>query len=140
MTAKEYLQRAYMIDQRINSKMEQVSVLRELANKATATLTDMPKGTHDVHSKENIIAKMVDLENEIKTDIGGLIDLKREIFSKIKSVDNPEYQTLLEQRYLCFRAWEQIAVDMGYSLQHTFRLHDKALKSIGKVKDESKCD
>jgi DNA-directed RNA polymerase specialized sigma subunit len=134
MTAKEYLSQAYRIDQRINSKIEQVASLRELSLKATATLTDMPCGSRNVHSKENIIAKMIDLENEINADIDELVDLKREIVTAIKQVENNEYQTLLEQRYLCFKQWEQIAVDMGYSLQHTFRLHDKALKLIKKMR------
>ena len=40
MTNKEYLGQAYRIDQRINSKIEQVSSLRELATKATATISD----------------------------------------------------------------------------------------------------
>ena len=42
MTAKEYLTQAYRIDQRINSKLEQVSSLRDLSTKATSTLTDVP--------------------------------------------------------------------------------------------------
>ena len=49
-----------------------------------------------------------------------------------------EYQIILEQRYLCFKSWEQIAVDMGYSIQHTFRLHDAALTELERFyKDES---
>lgn len=139
MTAKGYLQQAYRIDQRINSKIEQVASLRELSQKATATLTDMPKGSQNIHSKENIITKMLDLENDINADINKLVDLKREIVGVINNVSEPELQTILEQRYLCFKGWEQIAVDMGYSLQHIFRLHAAALKKI-KVKDESKCD
>ena len=140
MTAKEYLGQAYRIDQRINSKIEQVASLRELSRKATTTLSDMPKGTPNPHSKENIILKMMDLENEINEDIDSLVDLKREIVGIIKRVENTEMQSLLEQRYLCFRSWEQIAFEMGYSLQHTFRLHTRALKIIEKIKDESKCD
>ena len=42
MTAKEYLSQARQIDVRINSKMEQVSSLRDMATKATQTLADMP--------------------------------------------------------------------------------------------------
>ena len=38
MTAKEYLGQAYRLDQRINSKLEQVLSLRELTTKATATM------------------------------------------------------------------------------------------------------
>jgi len=72
---------------------------------------------------EDIIAKMVDLENEISADIDALVDLKREIVTAIKSVDNPEFRTLLELRYLCFKPWEQIALETGYDLRWLYRLH-----------------
>lgn len=131
MTTKEYLSQAYRIDQRINSKLEQIVSLRELATKATSTLSDTPpSGSRNVHSMEGIIVKMMDLENEINKDIDTLVDLKREFVFIIKKINNPEYQTLLELRYLCFKTWEHIAVEMGYSLQHIFRIHDKALKNI----------
>ena len=42
LSAKDYLSQAYRIDQRINSKIEQVQSLRELAGKASATLSDVP--------------------------------------------------------------------------------------------------
>jgi len=131
MTAKEYIGQAYRIDQRINSKLEQVISLRELASKATSTITDMPHSASlNLRSMQDIISKMVDLENEINADIDALLDLKRDIVTTIKGVESPEYRTLLELRYLCFKPWEQIALEMSYSLQHTFRIHDNALKSI----------
>lgn len=133
MTAKEYLKQAYSIDQRINAKIEQITSLRELTMKASATLSDMPKGTCDVHSKESIIAKMLDLENEINTDIDELVTLKKEILSVIKSVDRAEYQTLLEMRYLCFKSWEQIAVELGYSLHHLYKVHNAALRACAET-------
>lgn len=46
------------------------------------------------------------------------------------NIPNVEYQTLLEKRYLCFQSWEQISVDLSFSMQHTFRMHDAALKMI----------
>lgn len=137
MNAKEYLNQTYRIEQRINSKIEQIASLRDLSLKVTATLSDMPKGSRNVHSKEKIITKIIDLENEINADIDALVDLKKEILSVIKSVDRIECQTLLEMRYLCYKSWEQIAIGMGYSLQHIFRLHNKALREV-KIKDESK--
>ena len=42
MTVKEYLSQAYRIDQRINSKLEQVASLRALATKATLHLVRHP--------------------------------------------------------------------------------------------------
>ena len=131
MTAKDYLSQAYRIDQRINSKLEQVQSLRELATKASATLTDSPvSGSRSVHSMSDIIDKMIDLENEINADIDRLVDLKREIVMIIKRVANPEFQTLLELRYLCFKSWEHIAVTMNYNSRHVFKLHDAALQKV----------
>lgn len=131
MSVKEYLSQAYRIDQRINSKLEQVASLRELAKKATTALSDMPRNPNkNIHSMEGIIVKIIDLENDINRDIDDLIDLKREIVTTIKRIENPVHQTLLELRYLGFKGWEHIAVEMGYSLQHIFRIHDKALKTV----------
>lgn len=131
MKAKEYLSQAYRLDQRIDAKIEQVMSLRNLAAKATSTLSDaMPSGTRNIHRMEDIIMRIFDLENEINADIDALVALKREIVSTIKSVPNLEYQILLELRYLCFKPWEQIAVEMGYGIDNVFRLHQKALKDL----------
>lgn len=131
MSTKDYLSQAYRIDQRINSKLAQVMSLRDLLSKATGTLSGAPKAaTPNPHSMEDTIAKMVDLENEINEDIDALIDLKAEIMRRIKRVENTEYQTILELRYLCFKRWEEIAVDMGYSLRRVYELHDCALEEI----------
>lgn len=43
MNTKEYLQQAFYLDKRINSKLEQVESLNALATKANSTLSDMPK-------------------------------------------------------------------------------------------------
>ena len=66
MTTKEFLNQAYRIDQRINSKLEQIISLHALATKATSTLSDMPVSKTESQSKmAEIIAKIVDLEAEI---------------------------------------------------------------------------
>ena len=131
MRAKEYLGQAYRLDQRINSKLEQIASLDELATKCNLTLTGMPRnhdrGTSNIAEAVN---KIIDLQTEINYDIQKLVDLKREMVRVIKAVDNTEYQTLLELRYLCFKTWEQIAVDLGYNVRHVYRMHDEAVESI----------
>lgn len=131
MKAKDYLSQAYRLDQRINSKIEQVATLNELATKCTSTLTGMPRNPNKGSSPmADAICKIIDLENEINRDIDRLVDLKAEIVTVIKAVDNPEYQTLLELRYLCFKTWEQISVEMNYSIIQIYRLRDKALEKV----------
>ena len=131
MTAKEYLSQAYRLDQRIDAKIEQVMSLRNLAAKATSTLSDAaPSGTRNVHRMEDIIIKIIDFENEINADIDNLVDLKREIMAAIRSIHDPDYCTVLELRYLCFKPWEQIAVEMGYGIDNVYKLHRMALKTL----------
>jgi len=131
MTVKEYLGQAYRLDQRINSKLGQVEALNDLATKATSTLTGMPKNPNRATSTmADAIGKIIDLQAEINRDIDRLVDLKREIVGVIKTVDNMECQTLLEKRYLCFETWEQIAVDMDYTVRNIYNLHSLALQQI----------
>ena len=131
LSAKDYLSQAYRIDQRINSKIEQVQSLRALAEKATSTLSNAPtSGTRNIHRMENIIAKMVDLESEINTDLNYLIDLKHEIVTVIKCVESPELKTLLELRYLCFKTWEEISVSLHLDIRWVHRLHNRALCEV----------
>lgn len=134
MKAKEYLGKAYRLDQRINSKLDQVASLNELATKATSTLSDMPKNPNKaISTMENTICKIIDLQDEINRDIDRLVDLKTEIVTTIKNIENKEYQTLLEKRYLCFDTWEQIAVDMNYSIRWVHNIHGKALKELAEI-------
>lgn len=132
LSAKDYLSQAYRIDQRINSKIEQVQSLRDLAEKASATLSDVPpsKGSRNVHRMEDVIAKMVDMESEISADMKRLLNLKHEIVTVISCVESPELQTLLELRYLCFKTWEQIAVALHFDLRWVHRLHNRALNEV----------
>lgn len=130
MNVKEYLSQAYHIDQRIDCKMEQIKSLRELATKANAVISDMPKENGDKQIMEKNIVAIVDLEHEIDNDVSNLINLKREIMDVIKSIDNAEYKTLLELRYICFNKWENIALAMKYGRDTIYKIHQQALKKI----------
>lgn len=63
----------------------------------------MPKNPNKaISTMENTICKIIDLQDEINKDIDRLVDLKTQIVTTIKNIENYEYQTLLEKRYLCF--------------------------------------
>ena len=137
MTAREFLDRASKLDQRINSKLEQVSALNDLALKTTSTFSAMPHIPNRSHSgTADIIVKIIDLQNEINSDVDELVDIKQEIMKVIKAVDDTDCQLLLEMRYLCGRSWDQIAVDMGYGLDNIYKIHRCALQL---VEDVLKC-
>ena len=130
-TAKEYLMKAYRVDERIQNKLMQVDSLSALATKATTTISDMPGSpSKDPHKLENIVVKIVELQEEIGGDIEKLLVLKKDILGRIRCIEDPELQMVLELRYLSYLTWEHIAAKMGYSEDNIFILHRKALEKM----------
>ena len=140
MIAHEYLEQLKYLEIRVDSKIKEVAMLNDLSTKCTSVMSDMPKVTSITNSKiENTIIKITLLQEEIQEDIDTLIELKSKIIKLIKVIDNIDYKTLLEKRYLCYQSLEKIAVDMGYSIQHVYRIKDNALKEFEKIlKDDRK--
>lgn len=86
--------------------------------------------SHDNTKMESTILKIVEQEKEIDDEIDRLVDLKAEVRRVIGDVENIDCRLLLELRYLCFRSWEEIAVEMDYSIDNVFRIHRKALDMV----------
>lgn len=134
MTAKEYMERARYLDMQINSKIEQVRSLNELATKVTTVYSDMPHSPNRNTSRmEETVVKIIDLESEIDRDIDALVNLKREIMRVVNRIEPAEYRTILEMRYLQFKKWEQIALLMSKDLRWVYRMHGRALNEVQKI-------
>lgn len=89
MKAKEFLNQAYLLDQRIKSKTEQIQSLNELATKCTATLTGMPRNpNHGGSTMADAVCKIIDLQNEIAADMDRLVQIKKDIVDVIGKVDD----------------------------------------------------
>ena len=129
--AVEYLSQARHADVRINNKLEELSSLKALAEKVTVTYQkDMVDGSRDVHKREEIICKLIDLQNQINSDIDQLVDIKREVREMIESVPFVDGRTVLEMRYINYKKWEEIAVSMLYVLRNVRFIHDKAIQYL----------
>lgn len=133
MTAKEYLSQAYRLDRRIDSKLEQLSALRDTTTKATSVMNDVVVSrSRNMQSLQDTIAKIVDMERELDHDIDQLVDLKRDITRLIKLVNNPQYQLILEMRYLTYKSWREIADRLEVDERYIYKLHGLALKEFEK--------
>ena len=131
MTAKEYLSQIRFIDNRIAAKREQAQYFYDQATKCTTAWSDMPPGQPNGRSRmADYVMKMIELENEMTKEMMDLATLKKQIMDTINKIDNMEYKTILEERYLSFKSWEQISEDMGYTVRHIYRLHGRALLEV----------
>ncbi|MGF7185291.1 DNA-directed RNA polymerase specialized sigma subunit [Desulfitispora alkaliphila] len=131
MNAKEYLSQAIWLDQRINSKLEQLKSLRSLSMKVTTSYEhEQVSRTKEKNPMENTVVKLMELEHEIDKDIVRLVDLKRKIMKVINRIESDEYRLVLEMRYLNFKTWEDISEKLNYSYRQVHRIHGEALKMV----------
>ena len=134
MTNKDkikYLKRYITLDREIDRKLEEVARLRSKLTRVTQVLTAEPRGGGSIYGKtEEILAKIVDLENEIDVDIDRLVAIRDGIKTIIEAVEDDRERLLLQYRYLDGWTFEKIAVEMHYSWRQIHRLHSKALTNL----------
>ena len=132
MTAKQYLEQAYLLNQAICVKANNLNYLRELSRFVRGTDFSRVKvaggGTHD--GVCDVVAQIDSLERDLGAEVLQLLELRREIEGRIDRVANDTHRVLLLQRYINFRRWPEIAEDMHYSERNIYHLHGKALEDF----------
>ena len=98
MKAKEFLQQARFLDQRINSKVREIEKMNALATNMSAVISDMPKAKGSTTSRmEDTVCKIIDYENEVREDLDRLISIKREINDTLEQIDEVDYRIVLQK-------------------------------------------
>ena len=130
MTAKEYLRRAYKLNEEINqletAKHKMFSRITSITPKYNS---DTVSGTKDPHKYDAYAQFAAEIDNRVDE----LVSIKSDILNTIKKVEDVKLQTLLIARYINFMTFEGIAVMMNYDWRHIMRLHSAALKAIDEV-------
>jgi DNA-directed RNA polymerase specialized sigma subunit len=127
----KYLKRYITLDREIDRKLEEVDRWRAKLTRITQVHSTEPRGGGTIYGKtEGILAKIVDLENEIDADIDRLVTVRDSIRMVIESVEEDRERLLLQYRYLDGKTFEWIAVQMHYSWRQIHRLHSKALTNL----------
>lgn len=129
---KEWLKRYGDLDKEINSLLREQESWRALMMRVTPTYSMSAKGSSDPHSKENIIARVAELEDQINAAIDRRLDIRAEINAAIEQVQSDRQRTLLRLRYIEGKKWDDIAEYMHYDIdgRKVFSLHGRALLSL----------
>lgn len=133
MNVKQYLKQAYRLNELIQSNQQELEELQELSVNLPGI--DYSKDKVQVSasgdaSYTNIIAKTLELEKAIKSDIEKLLSLKLEIRTVIGEVEFNEEKLLLKCRYLNFMSWDDICKEMNVSMRTAHRIHASALQKV----------
>ena len=122
MTAKEYLQQYTQAMRRTHAISDHIAELRAVCEQLR---------TEDGHrvALDAAVAELVDTERKVSAEVAQLCRIETEVSCTIGRMPEP-YRTLLYERYINGKTWEQIAVDMNYSYRGVTKMHGRALQAV----------
>lgn len=129
MTLKEFLNQGYHAKARIRAKEERIENWRQIAESITAQIRPDSAGSSLPSKKvEDCVCNIVDLQNEIKEEIAALVQAEREVGKFIREAPLDEIDRfIVELRYLNYKKWEEIAVELNYAYRWIMRRHKRAI-------------
>lgn len=137
MDAKDYLGQIRLLDVLIQNKQLEIEQLETLATRVTSVNEgDRVQASGNQDKMADIVCKIVELRKEINADIDKLVDLKSEIIPIIDAVQDADMIDVLYKRYIQYKKWEEIALEMHYTYQWVCKLHGRALQKIDMIRKE----
>lgn len=130
MTAKEYLETYRIMQTRINVLMAEIERLRTEAESVSINLDGLPKGSAYDDKTARLVAQMADCESTLQAEMGTLWIRRMKIIDELGQLKNHKHQRILHLRYIECKSWEHIAVEMGITWRHCYRLHGSALNEF----------
>lgn len=79
---------------------------------------------------ENALLRLAQTESETRERLRELVDIREEISTAIRKVDDPDMQAILVRHYLAYETFEQIADKMHYSFITIRRKHKAAIDKV----------
>lgn len=127
---KEYLKSYKKLCDKLKSLEDQLQSLREVEQSAKIQqLSDMPKA-HRQADLSDVMVKIEAIYTKIIRLRAECIEKKLEIENRIADMPDGIEADILHKRYLEFKSWEEICVELNYSWKQTHRLHSRALSNL----------
>ena len=140
MSGKEYLEQVYRFHQRILSKEAELESYRDLSMSISGSGYERnynaTRNTDPPYVKYS--NKIMDIEQEIKTDQAELGNLKYAVGLEIDRLESVNERMVLRYRYLMFMTWGEVAKKLHYSKRWVIRIHDRAIFNFERMMEEKK--
>ena len=136
------LNRGYRAKERIAARQKRIEEWRQIAESITANPENASSGGSYPTSKTLIEDAITEKTKAIAVvhyagvscamdEIMEIADFERQTSQIIKElVEDLNFKTVLELRYLSYLRWEEIAVRMNYTFRWTQELHRRALLAL----------
>ena len=134
MSPKEYLMQYRNAVMSFNAAKDHQEELRAAAERITPNYGGEGGGTHQTGDKLGaLVGRIVDAEERVSEELGRLVETEQEVSDTIQNVTDGTLRTLLYERYINDKTWEQIAVLLNYTYRRVTQLHGKALNAVCKI-------
>lgn len=127
---KEYLKSYRKLCIKLASLNEQkASMMETITSVKAQKYDDMPKSNNKTDLSDYIVA-LERVTKSIDTTRNKCISKKVAIESAILNMDCGVESDILHKRYILFKPWEVISLELGYCTRQIQRLHGRALQNI----------
>ncbi len=127
---KAFLLKYSKCNKKISLLIEELYLWETRATKITSVNTGMPKGSGTSDKISSSVARIIQIKEELQSEIDKLSDMTGKVYKAINSLNDPTLETLLMYRYIRGLSWEEIAVKMNFSFRHLCRMHGEALSKM----------
>lgn len=79
---------------------------------------------------EDALIRLAQTETETRERLRKLVEIREEISTAIRQVDDPDMQAILVRHYLAYETFEQIAEKMHYDKRTIQRKHKRAIDNV----------
>lgn len=134
MDTKEYLSRLNEMDKHIKVKLKQLGELRQTVYSISVALDPDKVQTSRSQGKiDAMMARILDLENEIGEEIADYFELYSEINHKISLLESKEEQDVLVARYVIGKSKDEMENYVGMSRAKVTYVLRSAIGNFEKV-------
>lgn len=140
MNAQHFMNRAYKLKKKIASAKLSLKAIKAdaVSLKGINYDRDPVSMTHMSSPTEDAVMRIIYREEALHDMENELTCLKLEIADMIDLLPDQDWQTVMTERHLCFKEYEDIAKDMTYSIRWVKQLHSDAMAFVEKKLEE--CD
>ena len=117
------------LSKEIKNLKEEIARIRDSAYYTPRLIDGMPRARSNEDRIANLTAKIITLDDILVTKLSKLVDFQIEIEEAIDTLESAD-RLLMRLRYIDGKKWDDIADEMGYSIQRVWQIHSSALKKL----------
>lgn len=126
---KEYLNRAYYLDRRIDTLQDELNMLESRLYKCTPSYNSNV-GNSPQPTFEYVLDRVIQYRERLNREVDNLIDAKNDIKSCIDSLSDGMEKIVLTKRYINYQKYEDIANDLHYTVRQIMNINKRGIKNI----------